>query len=98
MTGESVKNKPSLIRILLILAAIAALVPVLISSAYFHWVVGGKLYEQARRSVDSLAEQIGERVKSQMVTLNNTAYYLMANDLAQQVMGDGHAYLTISGR
>lgn len=96
MTGESVKNKPSLIRILLILAAIAALVPVLISSAYFHWVVGGKLYEQARRSVDSLAEQIGERVKSQMVTLNNTAYYLMANDLAQQVMGDGYAYLTIS--
>lgn len=90
------KTKPSLIHFLLILAGIAALVPVLISTAYFHFVVGGRLYEQSRKSVDSLAQQIVERVESQMVTLNNTAYYLMANDLAQQVMEDGQGYLTVS--
>ncbi len=90
------KTKPSLIRLLLILAAIAALVPALISTIYFHVVVGGRLYERSQKAVDSMAQQISERVSSQMVTLNNTAYYLMANDLAQQAMDEGQGQMAIS--
>lgn len=84
-------KKPSIIRRLLLLSVVVAMIPVLTSLFYFQVVIGRRLASEARRSVDGAALQIAESVRNNMQTLNNVSYYLMANDLAQDVMSDGRS-------
>lgn len=85
------RNKPSIIRRLLLLSVVVAMIPVMTSIFYFHYVIGQRLSEQAQKAVDAAAGQLAESIRANMMTLNNVSYYLMANDLAQQVMNDGDA-------
>lgn len=87
------RKKPSIIRRLLLLSGIVAMIPVVTSILYFQFVIGERLSRQAETAVDSIAQQVGQTVVANMTTLNNISYYLMANDLAQQVMNDGNAPL-----
>lgn len=87
------KQKPSMIRMLLVLAIVAAMLPMIASIAYFEGVIGVRLKRSAEDSVRAAARQMAKVVTEKMGTLNNTAHFLMANDLAQQIMEDGEGYL-----
>lgn len=80
------RNKPSIIRRLLLLSVTVAMIPVMTSIFYFQSVISIHLKDQAQKSVDGVAGQIGQTIQTHMTALNNISYYLMANDLAQLVM------------
>ncbi len=90
------KRKPSMIRMLLLLAVAAALLPMIASIAYFEGVIGERLKRSAEENVQAATRQMAKAVIDRMGTLNNTAQFLMANDLAQQIMEQGEGYLAAS--
>lgn len=80
------KQKPSLIRMLLIMSILAAMLPMIASIAYFEGVIGESLRRSEEENVQAAARQMAGAVADKMSTLNHTAQYLMANDLAQRIM------------
>lgn len=85
-----------MIHMLLLLAVAAALMPMIASIAYFEGVIGEKLKRSAQENVQAAARQMAQAVIDRMGTLNNTAQFLMANDLAQQIMEQGEGRLAAS--
>ncbi|MHC1787670.1 MAG: sensor histidine kinase [Christensenellales bacterium] len=90
------KRKPSIIRGLLILAVVVAMISAAASLFYFERVIGARLKDLAEQTVDAAAHQMADSLSGKMIALNNVAYYLMASDLAQQVMYDGEGQMAVS--
>lgn len=85
------KNR-SILSILLLVCILAATLPVASSVVYYTVFVSGQLYQQAEDNIASMGVQLAESMADSMATLNNIAYYLMANSQVRRVMDGGDSF------
>lgn len=82
----------SILSILLLVCILAATVPVASSVLYYTVFVSGQLYKQAEDNIASMGAQMAQSIAESMATLNNIAYYLMANSQVRRVMDGEYSF------